>query len=94
MPAWLLASMPVIAGWLSNRAVVVVMSTAAIALMIAFATRILVFISASHVMPPLVYQVLTVVAPADWVAQVSMMVGIKSLSMAYRSSMYMLEKIR
>ncbi len=94
MPAWLLSAMPALVNFLGNRAAAVAFATAAISLTITSAMYLVSAYLVPHVaMPPLVYQVLTVVAPSDWAAQVAAMVGIKSLSMAHRSSMYLLERV-
>lgn len=93
-PAWLVAGASLLVEWLGNRAAALAFATAAIALAITAAMGILTAYVVPHVvMPPLVYQVFTVVAPSDWAAQVSAMVGIKSLSMAYKSSRYLLESV-
>lgn len=92
-PAWLLAGMAWLVDKLGNRAAAIAVATAGIAAMVASATAIVAAYVVPHVsMPPLVYQVLSVAAPADWVAQVGAMLGIKSLSMAHRASMYLLDK--
>lgn len=93
-PVWMVSAMSLLVEWLGNKAAAVAFATAAIALTITSAMAILTAFVVPHVvMPPLVYQVFTVVAPSDWAAQVSAMVGIKALSMAHQSSMFLLSRV-
>lgn len=93
MPAWLLAAFPTLVGWFGNKAAAVVFATAAIALTISAAALIVATYVVPHVpMPAYVYQILTVVGPSDWAAQTAALMGIKSLSMVHRSSMYLLDR--
>lgn len=92
-PAWLLAGFAWLMDKLGNRAAAIAVASAGIAATITVSMSILTAYVLPHVaMPPSVYLVLSVIAPSDWAAQVGAMVGIKSLSMAHRASMYLMDK--
>lgn len=91
MPLWLLAGLSWLVDKLGSRAAAIAVATAGIALMIAAGMAIVTAYVVPHVvMPAVVYQVFSVAAPTDWAGQLGALMGIKSISMAHRASMYLL----
>lgn len=93
-PAWLLAGLSWFLDRVSSRAAAVASVTAIIAATIMVSMTILTQYVIPHVaMPAIVYQVLSVVAPADWAAQVGVILGVKSISMAHYATVAMLKAV-
>lgn len=90
-PVWLLAGMSWLIEKIGNKAGVIAVALAINAAVLAGGMYILTSLIPMIAAPAIVMRALSIVAPSDWVAQVSVMLSIKAFVMSHRAMLQLYE---